>query len=61
MRTVRQVRTTVNLPNLPRDSRVWVDWPPNEYITRMLAATYLILESAIVTVDDDNRVMEAQE
>lgn len=59
MRQVRRVRCTVNLPNLRRGATVWIAWPPTDEIAGLIRATFLVLESAIVLVDDDNRVVEA--
>lgn len=59
MRVVRLVRSTVNLPELGRDAWVYVDWPPTPRILGLIRATYIVLESGNITLDDEGVVTEA--
>lgn len=41
---VRLVRATVNLHGGLRAGKwAWVEWPPTEYVARLLACEYLVL------------------
>ena len=40
---IRLVRATVNLHRLRAGNWTWIDWPPTDYIARMLRAQYLVL------------------
>ena len=57
---MRLVRSTVNLPELGRDAWVYVDWPPTPRILGLIRATYLVLESGDITLDDTGVVMDAK-